>query len=176
MPTKYSHQKTEDGDFQILRNDEIVATYDPLNDETSMVYDDKRMVGPINREVSKIRQGDAPAQEVHTDDDTGKPEPKPEPKPELEDKDAVIADLRRQVKRLQLELAYKTDDTSNAAPIKSIPARYQGLEIVPEGSPAMGKPGDLTEEFVEWCRNGGVSKEHFIQRYEGRLKDLTYKG
>lgn len=175
MPAKYSHEKTEAGDYQILRNDVVVATYDAIEDDVTYTEDNDRYAGPIGREVAKIKRGEDTLKDIP---DSPEAFPDPEPKPDKQPAPeapvtAEVIRLRAQVASLEQELAdMRNPGTRPSSP----PARYEGIEYQPEGSPEMGPHGDLDEEFVKWCRNGGVSKEHFIQRYRGRLKDLTYNG
>ena len=166
MPTKYTYKKVE-GDFEIFRNDEHVATYDPVTEDVTYTHGNDKYSGPIGREVVKIKQGDPPA--------TPEPPKEVTPKVVAADQD-LVAQLNSRIKALQLELAMLRDETKNDQPVVNRPSRYDGLEARPKGCPATGPYGDMDDKFVEWCRKGGVSKEHFIQRYKGRLKDLTYLG
>ena len=182
MPTKYTYKKVE-GDFEIFRNDEHVATYDPVTEDVTYTHGNDKYSGPIGREVVKIKQGDPPATPEPPKEVTPEPpkEVTPEPPKEVTPKvvaadQDLVAQLNSRIKALQLELAMLRDENKNDQPVVNRPSRYDGLEARPKGCPATGPYGDMDDKFVEWCRKGGVSKEHFIQRYKGRLKDLTYLG
>jgi hypothetical protein len=53
MANTYTYKKVE-GDFEIYRSDEHVATYDPVTEDTTYTNGSDRFSGPIGRQVKKI--------------------------------------------------------------------------------------------------------------------------
>ena len=154
MATQYTSKKVG-GDFEIYRNSEHVATFDPVSEDVTYTNGNDKYAGPIGKEVVSITSTAPVVEEV--------PEPVPEP--------AEYLKLRKRIIALEKEnLALKAPKTANR-----IPKRYQGIPFGAPGSPPMGKMGDITPEYVEWARNGGYTKDQWLQAYAGRIKDLTYK-
>jgi hypothetical protein len=156
MATTYTHKKSE-SNYEIYRNDDHVATYDPVTEEVDYVADGKKYAVPISKEVSTIAGLGGPVA----------------PKGTTSDDKAALIKARKYIESLEKEVQ-DLKNIERGVLVQRIPDRYKGITINPEGSPVMGMGGDLTPEFVEWCRAGGHTKEHFLQRFDGRIQDLTY--
>lgn len=154
MATQYTNKKVGE-DFEIYRNSEHVATFDPLSEDVTYTNGNDRYSGPIGKEVASITNSAPTLEPV---------EEVPEP--------AEYLKLRKRITALEAE----NRALKEPKPTTRVPKRYQGIPFGAPGSPPMGKMGDITEEYVEWCRNGGYTEDQWNQAYQGRIKDLTYKG
>ena len=167
MPTKYTNQNVE-GDFKIFRNDDHVATYDPVTEEVAYTDGNEKYAGPIGRQVSAIKA--PPVEET----------PPPAPVVEEEPAPVVEEDLIRENRRLKnvindlsIQLGEARDKNADAQ--EHVADRYKGIPTDPKNAPVQtANLGDLTPEFVEWARAGGYTEEQFLQVYTGRIKDLSY--
>mgnify|MGYP000045903475 FL=1 len=167
MATEYTHKKTGEN-FHILRNTEHVATYNPTLDDVSYTEGGGKYAGPIGKEVSKITQVTPPS------------EPIEDPKPVA--KTSEVQRLRKQrtqdsklIESLEQEIRELNEQIKSGKKIKAPSGRYKDVVDL-TGSPVRSKHlGDLTPDFIEWARNGGFTKEVFLRRYTGRIKDISYK-
>lgn len=165
MATKYTHSKVG-SNYEIQRNGEQVATFDPITEEVAYVGEGKKFAVPIGKEVTTITDADAPADapaetsgEVSTKELTKA----------LTKANKYIASLEGEIRDL------RNDQRGGGNNTTRVPDRYKGIPTNPKGAPVQTPhQGDLTPEFVAWAREGGYTKEQFLQVYSGRIKDLTY--
>lgn len=172
MAVKYTNKKAGE-DYEIYRDDVHVATYDPTSDDTTYTNGSDKYSGPIGREVVVI-QGSftyPPLTEL-TSEVSSPPFPKPKETFKLTNK---IIELEKLVLSLKKEIVELEARATNSV-TKSVNPRYVD-KVDLTGAPVTSKYlGDLTLDFIEWARNGGMTEEVFTRRYTGRIKDLTYKG
>lgn len=175
MPTKYTTQKVN-SDHEIYRNDVHVATYDPATDDTTYTNGNDKYAGPIGRQVIQLKET-PPEGELYEAEVIILEEPDPQRESKSGEVKLILqlANQAKHITSLKQEI-FDLKRLLRGDKKPKTPARYEGIDYAPEGSPCKGPHGDLTPEFVEWARNGGWSEAHFLQVYTGRLKDLTYKG
>lgn len=170
MPVEYTH-KLVDGDYKIYRNDEHVATYDPVTEDVTYTHGDDKYAGPIGREVAKIQKSgqdvEEPALPATTPPVAAPPAPKkPKELTALELLEARVAAIEE---RLTIELP---KIPLNVRKTRDRFEDHVDLTDAPVCDPHLG---DLTPEFVEWARNGGMTREVFRKRYYSRIKNLCHK-
>jgi hypothetical protein len=162
MANTYTYTKVE-GDFEISRGDEHVATYDPITEDTTYTNGSDRFAGPIGRQVKSIVRSMATS-EVET--------PSPDTQPVNPFTLEQHVELQELVKKLNAEIV-QLKNPEGPAPVA---ARYVGIDFSNPDAPKMGMAGDKTPEFIEWARYGGFTAAEFKQCYGGRIEDTTYKG
>jgi hypothetical protein len=163
MANTYTYKKVE-GDFEIYRSDEHVATFDPVTEDTTYTNGSDRFSGPIGRQVKKI------ARSYNTE------EVEPE---EVEPEDiSEIVKLKQQNTLLRKEVnTLKRELNAPEGKVLRVHPRYEGIVFDNPDAPETIKTlGDLSPEFIEWARSGGWSEADFLQVYTGRIDDITYKG
>lgn len=172
MAVKYTNKQAGE-DYEIYRDDVHVATYDPTSDDTTYTNGSDKYSGPIGREVVVIQGSftDPPPPEL-TSEVSSPPPSKPKETLKLTNK---IIELEKLVLSLKKEIV-ELEACANNGATKSVNPRYVD-KVDLTGAPVTSKYlGDLTPDFIEWARNGGMTEEVFTRRYTGRIKDLTYKG
>lgn len=164
---KYHHKKTEDGNFDIFREDKHVATYDPASEEVTFTSEEnEKYAGPVGKEVQVILETSGGGSDPDLDGSEGD---------SATGADVKLEALKRQVKQLQAEnsrLKHQIGmdpEEDPAAP--RLPARFD--DEVDESKAPKKDPqlGDLTPEYVEWARKT-MPREVFVKRYARRIKDL----
>lgn len=175
MATKYTHKKSE-SDYEIYRNDDHVATYDPITEEVTYTGEGKKYAVPISKEVTLIVDAEEQAEPkggASTESDqapidaTKESDQAPtDAKAALVKAHKYIASLEKEVQDLKIK-----QRGGNAAP--RVPERFR--DPVDETGAPVKEPmlGDLTPDYIEWARNGGMTPEVFQRRYHNRIKDLT---
>lgn len=197
MATKYTNQRDDDGGCKIFRNDKAVATLNPPSGEVTYIGDGKKFAVPISKEIALVLDalGEGVTSDPIAEKAAGKeqeavaameeastpinPEaladPMP-PTPPRDPKDVVIDRQEKHIASLQEEIRELQRRASGDLTPK-VPDRYKGIDMHPEGSPVWSREqGNCTPEFVKWAREGGYTKEEFLQVYKGRIKDLSYTG
>lgn len=200
MATEYKHEKDGD-DFKIFRNDEHVATFDPVTEEVTYTHGNDKYAGPVAKEVNNIKNASPAegltadkierAREVFQANEGQAPDaPTGEGVSLAEDApiEADVDGLKAEIFRLESELAdaRKVNDLlskENADLRGNRQAEQSGANRVPERyadkvddskAPAQDPAlGDLTPAYIEWAREGGMKPEVFLRRYKGRIKDLS---
>ena len=169
MATTYTHKESaQEGLYEIYRNGEAVAAYTHETKGVDYIGNGKKFAVPISKEVTAIA-GTLTVLETELAD------PVP-PTPPRDPKDVVIDRQEKHIASLQEEIRELQRRASGDLTPK-VPDRYKGIDMQPEGSPAWSAlQGNCTPEFVKWARDGGYTKEEFLQVYTGRIKDLSYTG
>lgn len=184
MATNYTSKKV-DGVFEIYRVDTHICTLNPVDETLNWVDDEfKKYQGHVAREVNAILahdDGEAPV-ENPTFADTPPAPAEPTAPPVTHTTQVVtgdkssdsVAELKRQITRLQVELAYLKDENlklRNASAQKEFAPHHSFDPKDLEGSPPQDPNlGDLTPEVVEWAKKN-LSEEKFNLRYRGRIKN-----
>jgi hypothetical protein len=174
MAVKYTNKKAGE-DYEIYRDDVHVATYDPTSDDTTYTNGSDKYSGPIGREVVVIQGSftDPPLTDWKLPSEIPSP-PFSKPKETFKLTNKII-ELEKLVLSLKKEIVELEARATNSV-TKSVNPRYVD-KVDLTGAPVTSKYlGDLTLDFIEWARNGGMTEEVFTRRYTGRIKDLTYKG
>ena len=170
----YTH-KTNGAIIEISRNDLVLATYDPITEETNYVNPSyAKYSGQVGRVIAEMKQ--APADETPKDETPEVKSEKPtKEKPAKEkpvDLEAEVKRLKNLVSLLQVENANLKGTISKHNEGASVrqPERFEDAVDL-TGAPVRDKMlGDLTPAFVEWARKN-MPKEVFEKRYKNRLKE-----
>ena len=168
--TKYAHEKQGDI-YSILRNGDLVASYDPSSEEVNYFLNGSRYSGPIGKEIASIASKPAKKPDAPVKPPQEPPAIKVEKSTPQRVRDAKhIASLQREIHDLKAHISGERKMASSSA------RHFDDIDL--SEAPARSKlHGDCTPEFVEWARNGGggFTKEIFNRQFEGRIPDLTFK-
>jgi hypothetical protein len=163
MATTYTHKKSE-SNYEIYRNDDHVATYDPITEEVSYTGNGKKYAVPISKEVTVIAEPKSIAP-IESD-----------PAPKVFNVNAALIKAHKYIVSLEKEVQDLKTQQRGGVAVARVPERFRdpvGDTGAPVKEPHLG---DLTPDYIEWARNGGMTSEVFQRRYKGRIKDLTYLG
>jgi len=185
MATTYKTEKTTSGNFDIFRNDEFIATYDPIEEKLTWVKEEfKRFQNHVTREVNALLE--APAEASAPDAPAETPEAPAEAPvqvvPEIPNagensKDFEIRRLKNMIMSQQIEITRLNDEVkklrggaSNGSSLIN-PRFTDKIDLT--GSPVQDPNlGDLTPAFVEWAREN-MPYEIFVKRYKNRIADIS---
>lgn len=168
MATEYKTTKNESGVYDITRNGEHVASYDPVSETTTLVKEEyNKYANLISKEVSSILSGGT---ETPTEETPKADVPDDIPSIPIPDDPAT---LKRIITGLQIENAHLRDRISKVGgrqTTPSIPERFSDPVDLTGAPPQDPNLGDLTPTFIAWAREN-FPPDIFTKRYAGRLQD-----
>jgi len=190
MASKYSNKRNGDI-YEILREDVVIATFDPVQEATFYTKDEfQKYSGSVETEVQRILTGtnskdEAPPEETITEPVVTEPvvtepvvtEPVvPEVKETKKSDKQIIADLRHELGEVQRENARLNDENrklrEHTLTTERLPERFADAVDLTGYPEQDGNLGDLTPAFVEHAREH-MDPEIFRKRYAGRLKGVN---